>query len=193
MKRAELLLFPVGSTLGSSQVLKKSWIRCKGKEEAEFVFRISPSLWTPLWYLHSLFLCAGALRLEGLFLPPFRNSWWCSLVATALCCFSWRELQTCFTLILVVLNQCSNTQSPGLALFRCMYGSFSCLILGLCSRRRCCFVMEQIVISSLKHSHFQWVLLCCFMWLVQSPARAWDHSSKGVSASSRNEMSVYEV
>ena len=39
------------------------------------------------------------------------------------------------------IKSCSKTQSSGLALFRCMYGSFSCLILGLCSQHRCYFVM----------------------------------------------------
>lgn len=42
MKRTELLLFPVGSTPVSPQVRKKSRIRCKRKEEAEFLYFHKP-------------------------------------------------------------------------------------------------------------------------------------------------------
>lgn len=55
--------------------------------------------------------------------------------SSSVLCFSWKELQTPFTLILVLLNHAAK-QSSGLALFRCVHGSYSCSVLRLCSQHQ---------------------------------------------------------
>lgn len=60
--------------------------------------------------------------------------------SSSVLCFSWKELQTPFTLIRVVWNHAAK-QSSGLSLLRCMHGSYFCSIPRLCSQHQSYLVM----------------------------------------------------